>query len=317
MRNFIRPILVASPLVLAIPAFAASIQYDDTITNANGQNVTAPQNVSTSKPLPTTTVCTSGCNGTNASVGTNGAAIPGFSTLIGTKDGSGNTQPASSANPVPISNAYGYQLLSNVSATGNGSTFGNVAGGSYILDIRGTLGGASVAVQVSGADGTLTTLATQTTTGTFGTYQIGASSSVRAVLTGGTPSGVYVALQGVGSSLNVTSTNAIPNSYVAAASTNATNVKTSTAVLSHLSGFNPAATPSWVTTYDTASTPTCGTGIKHRQLLPANSTNGSGAVEDFANGETYVNGFGFCITLNPDGTGAVAAGAGVVNADVK
>ena len=42
MRNFIRPILVASPLVFAIPALAASIQYDDTITNANGQNVTAP-----------------------------------------------------------------------------------------------------------------------------------------------------------------------------------------------------------------------------------------------------------------------------------
>jgi hypothetical protein len=218
---------------------------------------------------------------------------------------------------VPVSNAYSYQLLSNISATGNGSTFSNVAGGSYILDIRGTLGGASVALQVSGADGVLTTLDTKTVAGTFGTYQIGQGSSVRAVLTGGTPSGVYVALQGVGSSLSISNANGSPNSYVAAASTNATNVKASAAVLAHLSGFNPTATPTWVTTYDTATTPVCGTGIKHRMLLPANSTNGSGAIEDFANGEAYLNGFGFCISLNPDGTGAVTANAAVLNVSVK
>jgi len=47
MRNFIRPILVASPLVFAIPAFAASIQYDDTVTNANGaERYCAPSAVS-------------------------------------------------------------------------------------------------------------------------------------------------------------------------------------------------------------------------------------------------------------------------------
>jgi len=41
-------------------------------------------------------------SGSNASVGPNGSPIPGDSTLIGSKDASGNLQPASVANPIPV-----------------------------------------------------------------------------------------------------------------------------------------------------------------------------------------------------------------------
>lgn len=38
----------------------------------------------------------------NASIGTNGASAPAASTIIGSKDGSGNTQPATTTTPIPV-----------------------------------------------------------------------------------------------------------------------------------------------------------------------------------------------------------------------
>src|SRR5208282_895848 len=48
----------------------------------------------------------------NPSVGPNGSPIPADSTLIGSKDASGNLQPASAANPVPV-------VIEPTSATGS------------------------------------------------------------------------------------------------------------------------------------------------------------------------------------------------------
>lgn len=93
-----------------------------------------------------------------------------------------------------------YALLTN--ATSSGSTITNVQGGSYLLDARGTFGGTSIAVQVTNADGTFSTFSTITAAGTVGPFQIGAGSSVKAVVTGGSPSGLYVSLQGIGSGAN-------------------------------------------------------------------------------------------------------------------
>jgi hypothetical protein len=45
---------------------------------------------------------TGGGSGSNASVGPNGSPIPSDSTLIGSEDGSGNLQPASVSNPIPV-----------------------------------------------------------------------------------------------------------------------------------------------------------------------------------------------------------------------
>lgn len=46
----------------------------------------------------------SGGSSSNASVGPNGSPIPGDSTLVGSEDASGNLQPASASNPVPVKN---------------------------------------------------------------------------------------------------------------------------------------------------------------------------------------------------------------------
>lgn len=93
-------------------------------------------------------------------------------------------------------NIVSYTLLSNAAVSG--PTVANVAGGGYILDLRGTIGGASIAVQVTNADGTFGTFTTLTATGTTGPFQIGAGSSVKAVVSGGSPSGLYLSLQGIG-----------------------------------------------------------------------------------------------------------------------
>lgn len=73
-------------------ANAQAIHYQ----NADGYNTTP---VSAATPLPVSGSFT----GSSASVGTSGSAIPTSSDLIGSKDGSGNLQPASSANPIPVS----------------------------------------------------------------------------------------------------------------------------------------------------------------------------------------------------------------------
>jgi hypothetical protein len=61
---------------------------------------------------------TSSGSGSNPSVGPNGSPIPGDSTLIGSEDASGNLQPASVANPVPVK---------SYPTSGTGNTPTNVA----------------------------------------------------------------------------------------------------------------------------------------------------------------------------------------------
>lgn len=54
---------------------------------------------------------------TNPSVGTNNAAAPTSSTQIGTLDGSGNLQPASAANPVPVTGSFASGYTAEATAT--------------------------------------------------------------------------------------------------------------------------------------------------------------------------------------------------------
>jgi len=108
-----------------------------------------------------------------------------------------------------------------------------------------------------------------------------------------------------------------PFTLTAAASTNATNIKASAGLVDHVSVYNISATPAWVSFYDTASTPTCGTGIKYQVLAPANSTSGAGAVEDYAIGVGHTSGIGICFTTGIAGTGNVAASSYVVNVFYK
>lgn len=103
----------------------------------------------------------------------------------------------------------------------------------------------------------------------------------------------------------------------AAASTNATNLKSSAGTLYHLSGYNNSATLAWVSLYNTSGTPTCGTSIVWQGMIPANSTSGAGFVEDFAVPLDFSTGIGYCITTGIAGTGSVAASSYVVNFGYK
>jgi len=81
-------------------------------------------------------------------------------------------------------------LLANASATGNGVTW---PGGDGEFVVAGTFGGATVALEVLGPDGT-----TWINAGSDGTLTAAgvcafslAQGQIRASVTGGTPSGIY------------------------------------------------------------------------------------------------------------------------------
>lgn len=99
-------------------------------------------------------------------------------------------------------------------------------------------------------------------------------------------------------------------------STNATNVKASAGQVYSISGFAISATPVWVSLYNTAGTPTCGTSIIQQFLIPG-STAGAGFVYDFAMPKGFATGIGFCATTGIAGTGSVAASSYVLNIDYK
>lgn len=100
-------------------------------------------------------------------------------------------------------------------------------------------------------------------------------------------------------------------------STNATNVKASAGQLYSITGFNmSSATPVWVSLYNNAGTPTCGTSIVYQAMIPG-STTGAGFVLNVPPGIAFSTGIAFCATTGIAGTGAVAASTYVVNFGFK
>lgn len=82
-----------------------------------------------------------------------------------------------------------YTLLSNASATGPILT--NVIGGSYVWIVQGTIGGATIKLQALGPDG-VNWVDIDTWTGAVGRgVVIGNNASLRALVSGGAPSGLY------------------------------------------------------------------------------------------------------------------------------
>lgn len=102
----------------------------------------------------------------------------------------------------------------------------------------------------------------------------------------------------------------------AAASTNATNIKASAGTVYHIEGFGASATPAWVTFYNTAGAPVCGTGVVWQTIIPGVAT-GAGGIMDIAKGLDFSTGIGVCITTGITGSGAVAAGTFVLNIGYK
>jgi len=93
---------------------------------------------------------------------------------------------------------------------------------------------------------------------------------------------------------------------VAAASTNATNVKASAGQVYGLAITNEATALRWVHLYNTAGTPTCNSAIVASFGIPGNST-GAGNNVVIPVGAAFGTGIGFCITTTRDGTGSVTA----------
>jgi hypothetical protein len=102
-----------------------------------------------------------------------------------------------------------------------------------------------------------------------------------------------------------------------AASTNATNVKASAGQLYSIDGYNmSSATPIWISTYNNAGTPTCGTAIIEQFMIPGNTT-GAGLHANFSVGAAYSTGIAICATTGIAGTGNAAASTYVVNIHYK
>ena len=143
--------------------------------------------------------------------------------------------------------------------------------------------------------------------------------------TAGTPSANVLTVQGA------TSMTPVQISPVAAAtggpsiftlqaanSTNSGSIKGSAGTLYHVSVYNNSATLAWLILFNSASaTPTCTGTPAYQIMIPANSTSGAGAVEDFAVGAAFSSGIGYCVTTGIGGTGSVNASTYVINATYK
>jgi len=104
---------------------------------------------------------------------------------------------------------------------------------------------------------------------------------------------------------------------ISAASTNATNVKSSEGALYGVQVFNTNASARYLKLYNKASAPTVGTDTPVKVLTIPGNTAGSGLVIHFANGISFTTGIAFALTTGAadSDTGAVAANEIVTNLD--
>lgn len=210
----------------------------------------------------------------------------------------------------------------NAATACNAKAFTNAQQNSFDMDLKGnvctnlaSIAGTAVSTGTGaqGAGAQRVTVATDT-----------ATIAGSAPGTAGTASSNVVTVQGVASMTPILSTPAPATTggltfatVTAANSTNATNLKASAGQLYHLTAYNNSATLAWVSLYNTAGTPTCGTSIVYQMMIPANSTSGAGAIDDIPSGLAFPTGIGYCITTGIAGTGSVAASAYVVNFGYK
>jgi hypothetical protein len=113
-----------------------------------------------------------------------------------------------------------------------------------------------------------------------------------------------------------TSGGCLPFSAIMANSTNATNVKASAGQLYKVEAYNNSGTIAYLKIYDTAGTPTAGSGTpKKRIMVPASG----GVALSYDNGDAFASGIGFTFTggiADADAT-VVAASAYLVNMSYK
>lgn len=111
-----------------------------------------------------------------------------------------------------------------------------------------------------------------------------------------------------------TGTDTPSTSYVAAAATtNATSVKTSAGNVYGYSLSNTTATVYYLRLYNLAAAPTCSsaTGFVESIMIPA-STSGAGRERQQPNGQAFSTGIAYCITANAASNDNNAAATGVL-----
>lgn len=113
---------------------------------------------------------------------------------------------------------------------------------------------------------------------------------------------------------------ATPYQLISAATTNATNVKSSAGQLYMITASNVNASPRYLKIYDKASTPTVGTDTpKFTFIIPGNTAGSGTNIPIPAQGVSFTNGISFALTtgIAVSDTGAVAASELAVNLAYK
>jgi hypothetical protein len=140
--------------------------------------------------------------------------------------------------------------------------------------------------------------------------------------TAGTPSAVVLSVQGVASGTNIpvalqptTSGGCTISSTLIASGTNATPVKGSAGQLYKVEVTNNSANIGYLKLYNTAGTPTAGSGTPVIRLMCPGSASGTGAFSTYDNGVSFGTGIGFTFTggIADNDTTSVAASAFIVN----
>lgn len=113
--------------------------------------------------------------------------------LVTTSTGSGGAEAVNLTEVGGTAITANVTLLSNASVTGSPQAVGP---GTYVLDAVGTWGGATLTLQYLAADGTTYVTVPGVSLSANGPAEIdvGAASMIKAVLTGGSPSGIYAKL---------------------------------------------------------------------------------------------------------------------------
>jgi hypothetical protein len=140
--------------------------------------------------------------------------------------------------------------------------------------------------------------------------------------TAGTPSAVVLSVQGVASGTNLpvalqptTAGGCTISSTLIASGTNATSVKASAGQLYKIEVTNNSANIGYLKLYNTAGTPTAGSGTPVIRLMCPGSASGTGAFSTYDNGVAFGTGIGFTFTggIADADTTSVAASAFIVN----
>lgn len=142
-------------------------------------------------------VCTSGSGGgggSNASVGANGVTGPTSSTQIGSVDGSGNLQPASATNPIPVTGTIS-ATLAGFTPNGNTANIATVNGTSADVALpAGTVvavtntGSADLRFRVTVGAGTAVLTDQYLKAGATVGVTVGTNTHISAITAGGTTS---------------------------------------------------------------------------------------------------------------------------------